>query len=106
MKNLQDLQAKDFAKWLRKQQRTFGRNVQVGSIQTCPVEAWVEEVTGTKINFICGGEIEVEGQPMQYTDWSATSYYMMDEDGLMVTTAAAMLNVINLDKPEAYLIAR
>lgn len=106
MKDIRELQAKDFAKWLRKQIRQLGRNVQVGSIQTCPVEAWVAEVTGTKINFICGGEIEIEGQEMQYTDWTATSYYMMDEEGLMVTTAAAMLNVINLDKPEAYLIAR
>lgn len=103
---LTELKAKDFAKWLRKQIRQHGRNIQVGSIQTCPVEAWVEEVTGMKINFICGGEIEIEGEAMQYTDWTATSYYMMDEEGMMVTTAAAMLNVINLDKPEAYLIAR
>lgn len=106
MTDIRELQAKDFAKWLRKQQRQFGRNIEVGSVQVCPVEAWVEDVTGTKINFICGGEIEVEGQEMQYTDWTATSYYMMDEAGQMVTTAAAMLNIINLDRPEAYLIAR
>jgi hypothetical protein len=106
MKSLNELQAKDFAKWLRKQQRTFGRNVQVGSIQDCPVEVWAEEVTGIAINFICGGEIEIEGKEMQYTDWSATCYYMMDEEGMMVVEAAAMLNVINLDRPEAYLIAR
>ena len=105
--DIRELQAKDFAKWLRKQVRQYGRKAVVGSIQTCPVEAWVKEITGTEISFICGGEVEIEGQDeKQYTDWTATSYYMMDEEGLMVVEAGRMLDIISLDDPEAYLIAR
>ena len=103
--DIRELQAKDFAKWLRKQVRQYGRKAIVGSIQTCPVEAWVKEVAGIDIAFICGGEIEIEGR-MEYTDWTATAYYMMDEEGLMVVEAGRMLDIISLDNPEAYLIAR
>ena len=108
MKSMNDLQAKDFARWLRKQVRLCGRHAEVGSIQTCPVEAWVKEVTGIEIAFICGGEIEIEGRmdALEYTDWTATSYYMFDEEGQMVIEAGAMLDMIALDDPESYLIAR
>ena len=108
-KSINDLQAKDFAKWLRKQIRENGRKAEVGSIQTCPVEAWVKEILGIEIGFICGGEIEVyNGNERQvlYTEWTSTSYYMMDEDGQMVIEAGKMLDIIALDDPEAYLIAR
>lgn len=109
MKNLNQLQAKDFAKWLRKQIRENGRKAEVGSIQICPVEAWVKEAAGIAVGFICGGEVEVySGNDRQvlYTDWTSTSYYMMDEEGQMVIQAGKMLDIINLDNPEAYLIAR
>ncbi len=111
MKSINDLQAKDFAKWLRKQVREYGRKAEVGSNQTCPVEAWVKDVCGIAIEFICGGDLIVCGEIAYYdqhlfTDWTATSYYMYDEEGQMVIQAGAMLDMIALDDPQAYLIAR
>src|SRR5690349_12653981 len=102
MKALNELQAKDFAKWLRKQIRVSGHRFEVGSIQVCPVEAFVKEITGVEIGFICGGEIEIRGDERQVvtTDWTATSYYMMDEDGMMVIEAGKMLDIILLDDQE------
>lgn len=107
---LMNLQAKDFVKWLRKQVRLFGRKAEVGNAQVCPVEAWAQEL-GYNVSFICGGEVEVKNEHgvcthFTTTEWTATSYYMYDEDGLMVTKAGKMLDVALLDVPEAYLIAR
>lgn len=110
-KTINDLQAKDFAQWLRKQARLFGRKAEIGTMQDCPVEVWIAEVTGQRINFICGGDLIICGETAYYdqhlfTDFTATSYYMFDEEGRMVTEIGAMLDIIALDDPEAYLIAR
>lgn len=83
--DIRQLQAKDFTKWLRRIIRENGRCAVIGSQQTCPVEAWVKEVTGLRISFISGGEVEIEGQiEVEYTDWISTTYYMFDEAGNMV----------------------
>src|SRR5579859_2434409 len=105
--DIRQLQAKDFTKWLRKIIREHGRRAVVGSQQRCPVEVWVQDVTGLHIGFISGGEVEIEGQvEVEYTDWTSTTYYMFDEAGNMVVEAGKMLDIILLDNQEAYLIAR
>ena len=104
--DIRELQAKDFAKYLRKIIRQNGRKFEVGTNYICPVEAWVKEVTGLTIEFICGGEVELPGDIEEFTAWYSTTYYMFDEDGRMVIEAGKMLDIILLDDQEAYLIAR
>src|SRR5581483_2508028 len=55
---LMKLQAKHFTKWLRKQIRQYGRRVEVGTEEQCPVEAWLAEL-GFSCKFIAGGEVEL-----------------------------------------------
>lgn len=110
-KSINDLQAKDFAAWLRKQARLFGRKAEIGTMQDCPVEVWIAEVTGQRINFICGGDLIICGKTAYYdqhlfTEFTSSAYYMFDDDARMVTQIGAWLKIIELDDPEAYLIAR
>ena len=105
MKNINQLQAKDFAKWVRKQVRQFGRNAEIASIQFSAVEMWLKELGFEHVTFIAGGEMEVNGSRL-YSDWTNISYYMFDEEGLMELKASRWLEIANLERAEDYLIAK
>jgi hypothetical protein len=102
---LLSLQAKDFIKWLRKLIRQGGRKAQLCDQRNTPVEIWVKDVTGIDITFIAGGEVQVAGQTL-HTEWTSISYYMFQEDGMMVVEAGKMLDAALLEQPEAHLIAQ
>ena len=85
MKSLNELQAKDFTKWVRGQVRQFGRRADIADIQFSAVE--------------------YKGQKL-FSDWSSISYYMMDEDGMMELKAGRWLDICLLEDQGAYLIAR
>lgn len=105
MANINNLQAKDFAKWVRKQVRQFGRKAEVANIQYSAVEMWLQELGFANVTFIAGGEVEVNGETL-YTEWASCCYYMFNEEGLMETAAGRWLEIVNLEQPESYLIAR
>jgi hypothetical protein len=104
MATINELQAKDFSKWCRKQVRQFGRKAEICNQQYSAVEIWLKEL-GIEAGFICGGEVEYERQRFT-SDWQAIGYYMMDEEGMMETKAGRWLDICELENQEAYLIGR
>src|SRR5579884_2641046 len=60
-KTIESLTAADFAKWVRKQVRQFGRKAEICNQQYSAVEMWLREL-GFVVSFICGGEVEVDGE--------------------------------------------
>lgn len=103
MATINELQAKDFAKWVRKQVQAFGRKGDICNQQESAVEVWLKEL-GIEAGFICGGEVEYNCQPLS-SDFQAIGYYMFDEQGMMETKAGQWLDICSLENPEAYLIA-
>jgi hypothetical protein len=103
-RTIEQLQAKDFIAWLRRQVRTYGRKFEVGDQQHCPVEVWLAEL-GYQVIFIAGGEIELEDGRKLTTDWTSASYYMYNEEtNLMETKAGKWLDIMAYEAPEAFLI--
>ena len=103
MKSIEQLQTKDFTKWVRRQVRQFGRKAEIANIQYSAVEMWLKELGFEDVVFISGGEVEVDGEKF-FSEWTATSYYMFNEDGMMETAAGRWLDICQLDNQEAYLI--
>jgi nicotinamidase-related amidase len=103
-KTIESLTAADFAKWVRKQVRQFGRKAEICNQQYSAVEMWLREL-GFVVSFICGGEVEVDGE-WYVSDFQTIGYYMMDEDGMMEEKAGRWLDIVSLENLDGYLIAR
>lgn len=102
--DIHQLQMKDFAKWVRKQVRLFGRKADICNQQYSAVEIWLHEL-GIDAGFLAGGEVSYEGEYL-FSDWQACGYYMFNEDGRMETSAGRWLQIVEWDNQEDYLIGR
>ncbi len=102
--DIHQLQVKDFTKWVRKQVRAYGCRAEIANIRFSAVEMWLQEL-GIEAGFVCGGEVELDGQVL-FSDWQAIGYYMMDEEGMMVIEARHWLDICLLENQDDYLIGR
>lgn len=104
IEQLQVLQVKDFTKWVRKQVRQFGRKADICNQRYSAVEFWLQEL-GISAGFICGGEV-CYGTDILPSGFQTIGYYMMDEEGMMEVKAGRWLDIVALENPENFLIAR
>jgi hypothetical protein len=105
---LEELQAKHFQKWMRKQVRLFGRKAQVATCSTNAVEMWLKELGLSTVSFQSGGDMWIGdgGNEDAYTGWTSLIHYMTDDDGNAILTAGEWLDIASLEDSETYLIAR
>lgn len=103
--DINELQVKDFAKWLRKQARQYGRKAEIATVAKTAVEIWLAELGLGDVEFICGGEVHI-GNEYLFSNWQGIGYYMFDEDGKMVLTIGEWLKIAETDLQEDYLIGR
>ncbi len=101
--DLRKLQAKDFAKWVRKQVRLNGRKAEICTTHKSAIDFWLEEL-GVRATFLCGGEIEINGQVV-VSNWTNIGYYFITDE-VVETKASTWLEIAESECQNEYFLTK